>query len=137
MNNSSAFWQQASKAITWDCEPEQILDASKAPFYRWFAGGKMNTCFNAIDRHVLAGRGQQVALHYVSPMTGAEQHISYQFIQTQVERLAGLLVSLGVTKGDRVVIYCLWCQKRPLLCWPVPELARFTLWFLVVLPLMN
>jgi propionyl-CoA synthetase len=105
MNNPSAFWLQASKAITWDCEPEQILDANKAPFYRWFAGGKMNTCFNAVDRHVLAGRGQQIALHYVSPMTGTEQHISYQFLQTQVARLAGLLVSLGVTKGDRVVIY--------------------------------
>ncbi|MBB1270609.1 propionyl-CoA synthetase [Shewanella sp. SR44-3] len=105
MSNPAAFWRHASEAIEWDVAPQKILDDTNAPFYRWFAGGKLNTCFNAVDRHVLAGRGEQIALHYISPVTGAEQQISYQSLLAQVERLAGLLVSLGVEKGDRVVIY--------------------------------
>ncbi|GGB47874.1 propionyl-CoA synthetase [Shewanella inventionis] len=99
------FWQKAAKAISWDIVPNKVLDDSNKPFYRWFADGKMNTCFNAVDRHVLAGRGEQTAIHYISPVTQNEYAISYQSMLAQVKRLAGLMVSLGVTKGDRVVIY--------------------------------
>ncbi|PKH32011.1 propionyl-CoA synthetase [Shewanella sp. ALD9] len=99
------FWQQAAEAISWDLAPKTVLDDSNKPFYRWFADGKMNTCFNAVDRHVLAGRGEQTAIHYISPVTHNEYSISYQSVLAQVKRLAGLMVSLGVEKGDRVVIY--------------------------------
>ncbi|HBF46802.1 MAG TPA: propionyl-CoA synthetase [Shewanella frigidimarina] len=99
------FWQQAAKSIHWDVAPKKVLDDSDKPFYRWFADGKMNTCFNAVDRHVLAGRGEQTAIHYISPVTHNEYSISYQSVLAQVKRLAGLMVSLGVEKGDRVVIY--------------------------------
>jgi propionyl-CoA synthetase len=99
------FWQQAAEAISWDLAPQTVLDDSNKPFYRWFADGKMNTCFNAVDRHVLAGRGEQTAIHYISPVTHNEYSISYQSVLAQVKRLAGLMVSLGVEKGDRVVIY--------------------------------
>ena len=99
------FWQQAAQAISWDQVPKTVLDDSNKPFYRWFADGKMNTCFNALDRHVIAGRGDQTAIHYISPVTHHEYSVSYQSVLAQVKRLAGLMISLGVTKGDRVVIY--------------------------------
>jgi propionyl-CoA synthetase len=99
------FWLQAAEAISWDLTPKTVLDDSQKPFYRWFADGKMNTCFNAVDRHVLAGRGEKTAIHYISPVTQHEYSVSYQSVLAQVKRLAGLMVSLGVKKGDRVVIY--------------------------------
>lgn len=103
--NKQAFWQQAAKALDWVTPSKQILDESEAPFYHWFSDGELNTCYNAIDRHVLAGRGEQIAIHYVSPVTETEYSITYHELQAQVARLAGYLRTIGVTKGDRVVIY--------------------------------
>ncbi|MCG9965094.1 MAG: propionyl-CoA synthetase [Shewanella sp.] len=103
--NKQAFWQQAAKALEWVTPSKQILDESEAPFYHWFSDGELNTCYNAIDRHVLAGRGEQIAIHYVSPVTETEYSITYHELLAQVARLAGYLRTMGVTKGDRVVIY--------------------------------
>uniref|UniRef100_Q0HU28 AMP-dependent synthetase and ligase n=1 Tax=Shewanella sp. (strain MR-7) TaxID=60481 RepID=Q0HU28_SHESR len=105
ITNKQAFWQQAAKALDWVTPSKQILDESEAPFYHWFSDGELNTCYNAVDRHVLAGRGEQIALHYVSPVTETEYSITYRELLAQVARLAGYLQSVGVTKGDRVVIY--------------------------------
>lgn len=103
--DKQAFWQQAAKALDWVTPSKQILDESEAPFYHWFSDGELNTCYNAVDRHVLAGHGEQIAIHYVSPVTETEYSITYRELQAQVARLAGYLQSVGVTKGDRVVIY--------------------------------
>ena len=99
------FWSQAATAVDWLSPWDKVLDDSEAPFYHWFKGAKINSCYNAVDRHVEAGRGQQIAIQYVSPVTDTEYGISYAELQAQVSRLAGYMDSIGVKKGDRVVIY--------------------------------
>jgi len=99
------FWGAASAAIDWYEPPVAVLDSAGAPFHRWFSGGVLNTCFNAVDRHVAAGRGDQAALIYDSPVTGTSRTITYAQLLDEVSRLAGALRGLGVDKGDRVVIY--------------------------------
>jgi propionyl-CoA synthetase len=99
------FWGEAAKLIDWDREPAVVLDRSNPPFYRWFTGGVLNTCFNAVDRHVRDGRGDQAALIYDSPVTAAQRTISYRELLDQVARFAGVLSARGVSKGDRVLIY--------------------------------
>ncbi|OLR89965.1 propionyl-CoA synthetase [Actinokineospora bangkokensis] len=99
------FWLEAARAVDWDRPPTTALDASAAPFYRWFPDGVLNTCHNALDRHVAAGRGDQVALVYDSPVTGAKARFTYAELLDQVARFAGVLQGLGVVKGDRVVVY--------------------------------
>jgi propionyl-CoA synthetase len=99
------FWAEAAEAIDWERRWDRVLDVSRPPFYRWFAGGKLNTCWNAVDRHVAAGRGELVALIWDSPVTGQVRHFTYRELRDEVARLAGVLVSLGVAKGDRVLIY--------------------------------
>ena len=103
--NKAEFWGEAAKTLDWIQPAQTVLDESQAPFYHWFADGEMNTCYNAVDRHVLAGRGDQVAIQYVSPVTDTEYGISYGELQAQVSRLAGFMQSIGIRKGDRVVIY--------------------------------
>ena len=100
-----AFWSQAAKSIHWDRPFTRVLDESNAPLYRWFTGGELNTCFNAIDRHVQGGRGAQPAVIWESPVIGSKRVLTYRTLQTEVARFAGVLRSLGVGKGDRVVIY--------------------------------
>ena len=99
------FWMQAAEAIDWDQKPSKALDDSRAPLYEWFTDGMVNTCWNAIDRHVEAGRGDQVAVIYDSPITGNKRKITYRELQENVARLAGALAGRGVSKGDRVIIY--------------------------------
>ncbi len=99
------FWIEAAKGIDWDSEPTKALDDSRAPLYEWFTDARVNTCWNAVDRHVEAGRGDQVAIIYDSPITGAKRKISYSDLRDNVARLAGALTARGVTKGDRVIIY--------------------------------
>ncbi|MGV9249689.1 propionyl-CoA synthetase [Streptomyces sp. NPDC003710] len=99
------FWAEAAKAVTWTMEPERVLDADHPPFYRWFPGGELNTCHNALDRHIASGHGGRTALIYDSPVTGTKARYTYAELQEQTARCAGLLRSLGVGKGDRVVIY--------------------------------
>jgi propionyl-CoA synthetase len=99
------FWMQAAEAIDWTRKPTRALDDSNPPFYRWFADGEANTCWNAVDRHVEAGRGGQAAVIYDSPVTGAKRTITFAELQGEVARLAGALAARGVGKGDRVIIY--------------------------------
>ena len=82
-----------------------VLDRSRAPFYRWFTDGVLNTCFNALDRHVRSGRGDQAALIYDSPVTSSQRTYTYAELLDEVARFAGVLRGLGVGKGDRVIIY--------------------------------
>jgi propionyl-CoA synthetase len=105
VDNPEKFWAEAAKDITWYKEPEKVLDDSNPPFYKWFAGGKMNTCYNAVDRHVENGRADQTAIIYDSPVTNTIAKITYKELQTRVAAFAGGLASLGVVKGDTVVIY--------------------------------
>jgi propionyl-CoA synthetase len=99
------FWAEAAEAIDWERRWDRVLDATRPPFYRWFAGARLNTCWNAIDRHVAAGRGERVALIWDSPVTGQIERFTYRELRDEVARLAGILVGLDVTKGDRVLIY--------------------------------
>ena len=99
------FWGEAARAIDWYTEPSVVLDSSNPPFYRWFPDGIMNTCFNAVDRHVRDGRGSQAALVYDSPVTGAARVYTYDELLAEVAGFAGVLRGLGVVAGDRVIIY--------------------------------
>ncbi|MFN7985621.1 MAG: propionyl-CoA synthetase, partial [Vicinamibacterales bacterium] len=103
--DTDAFWAEAASGISWDRRWDTVLDSSRAPFYRWFVGGQLNTCFNAVDRHVERGRGKQVALIYDSPVTGIVRSFTYAELLHEVARLAGALRQLGLAKGDRVIIY--------------------------------
>ncbi|MCA0337013.1 MAG: propionyl-CoA synthetase [Actinobacteria bacterium] len=105
ISDPTAFWGEAAKAVEWITEPTTVLDDSNPPFYRWFAGGSLNTCFNALDRHVRDGRGDQVALYYDSPVTDTKSQYTYAELLDEVARFAGALRGLGVEKGDRVVVY--------------------------------
>ena len=99
------FWGEAARAIDWIEPPTRTLDATRAPFVRWFPGGVLNTCANAVDRHIEAGRGAQTALIHDSPLTGARAQLTYSQLGDRVARFAGALARLGVTRGDRVVVY--------------------------------
>ena len=99
------FWLEASKSIDWITPPKIALDDSNSPFSKWFPDGKMNSCFNAVDRHVLAGRQEQTAIQYESPITGQSASMSYGELKKQTEKFAGMLNEQGLKKGDRVIIY--------------------------------
>ncbi len=103
--NPEAFWLEAAQAVDWITAPTEALDSSGAPVYRWFPGAELNTCFNAVDRHVLAGRGDQTAIIYDSAMTGVKDRFSYNQLLEEVSAFAGVLRDQGVSKGDRVIIY--------------------------------
>jgi len=105
IEDPATFWGAAADAIDWVERPRTVLDASRAPFYSWFPDGRLNTCFNALDRHVLAGHGEQVALIHDSAVTGSVRSISYAELLDEVARFAGGLAGLGVGAGDRVIIY--------------------------------
>ena len=100
-----AFWMQAATAIDWYKAPTKALDDTNAPLYEWYTDGMVNTCYNAVDRHVLAGNGAQTAIIYDSPITGVKDTTTYAELKTQTANLAGALLAKGITKGDRVVIY--------------------------------
>jgi propionyl-CoA synthetase len=105
MQAPEGFWGQAAEAITWDKKWDKVLDDSNKPFYSWFSGGEMNTCFNALDRHVNDGRGDQVALIYDSPVTNTVRKYTYRELLDEVSRFAGVLKKLGVEKGSTVITY--------------------------------
>src|SRR6266699_2818049 len=98
-----AFWAEAAAAIDWERRWDRVLDDTRPPFYRWFAGARLNTCWNALDRHVAAGRGERVALIWDSPVTGSIERFTYREMRDRVARVAGALVGLGVKPGDRVL----------------------------------
>jgi len=105
LDEPEAFWAAAAEAIDWTTPPERVLDNSRAPLYRWFPDGRLNTCYNALDRHVERGRADQVALIYDSPVTGSVRRYTYRELRDEVARFAGALQGQGVQHGDRVIIY--------------------------------
>lgn len=105
LQDPDGFWAEAATAIDWLTHPTQVLDAADAPLYRWFADATLNTCANAVDRHVAAGRGEKVAIIHDSPVTNSVRRITYADLLDQVARFAGVLAGLGVGRGDRVIIY--------------------------------
>jgi len=104
LSDPDGFWMDQARQIDWAREPDRALEVEGDSF-RWFASGQLNTCFNAVDRHVLAGRGDQAAIIFESPVTGASREISYAQLLDEVERAAGALLVRGVGPGDRVLIY--------------------------------
>ena len=105
LTDPDAFWAEAAAAIDWDEPWDRVLDDSRAPFYRWFAGGRMNSCHNALDRHVDNGRADQTALIYDSPVTNTVVSFTYGELRDAVARFAGALAAQGVEHGDRVIVY--------------------------------
>lgn len=101
----AGFWGEAAAEIDWFKPWDKVVDDSRAPFYRWFVGGELNTCYNALDRHVAGGRAEQAALIYDSPVTDTIQVLTFKEMLDRVSRFAGVLRRLGVNKGDRVIIY--------------------------------
>ena len=100
-----AFWMNAAEAIDWDKKPSKALFADRAPLYEWFSDSMVNTCYNAVDRHVFNGRADQKAIIYDSPMTDTKYSITFAELLEKVASLAGALSSKGILKGDRVIIY--------------------------------
>ncbi len=104
VSDPEAFWAEAAGAVSWTKAPQRILDDDHPPFYRWFPDAELNTCFNALDRHMEA-RGDQPALIYDSPVTGSKRVYTYRELLDETACFAGVLRGLGVQKGDRVVLY--------------------------------
>ena len=105
LEDPEGFWADAARDIDWYKPAEKVLDDSNIPFYRWFQGGELNTCYNALDRHVEHGRGDQAALIYDSPVTGVKKTFTYSELRDTVASFAGALIDRGVEKGDRVIVY--------------------------------
>lgn len=99
------FWAEAAEAVHWFKKWDKVLDDSNPPFYRWFSGGLVNSCYNALDRHIYEGRADQPALIYDSPVTGTVKTFTYRELLDEVARFAGVLAGQGVSKGDRVILY--------------------------------
>ena len=103
--NPEKFWGEAAKDVKWFKPYKKVLDDSNPPFYRWFPEGKINTCFNAIDRHVEEGNGSRTAIIYDSPVTSKKISFTYSDLQKRVSIFAGALKNFGIKKGDRIIIY--------------------------------
>ena len=105
LDDPEGFWGEVAQDVHWTKRWDEVLDRSKAPFYRWFRGGELNTCFNAVDLHVEQGRGEQAALIWDSPLAGEVRRITYRELRDEVARFAGALRGQGVQRGDRVILY--------------------------------
>ena len=99
------FWGEAAQEIDFIEPARRVFDPGADVYGRWFVGGICNTCWNAVDRHVMQGRGEQPAIIYVSPLAGQKGTLTYRALQVETQVLAAILGKLGVTKGDRVVLY--------------------------------
>ncbi|TXM94631.1 propionyl-CoA synthetase [Methylobacterium sp. WL30] len=105
MRDPEGFWLDAARAIDWATRPTRAFDTASGPYGRWFPDGSLNACWNAVDRHVAAGRADQVAIRYDSPVTGTKRAITYVELLREVSALAAVLGDLGVVRGDRVILY--------------------------------
>ena len=105
IEDPEGFWAKAAEDIHWDKKWDKVLDDSDKPVYRWFAGGQLNTCYNALDFHIERGRGDKVAIIYDSPVTDTVRKYTYSELRDEVAKFAGVLKDQGVQKGDRVIIY--------------------------------
>src|SRR4029079_4449037 len=99
------FWGEAAQEIDWIEPPRRVFDPDAGAYRRWFVGGICNTCWNAVDRHVMQGRGEQPAIIYDSPLAGQKRTLTYHALQVETQVLAEILRSFGVEKGDRVLLY--------------------------------
>ena len=113
INSPDTFWDRAAQDVVWYKKYTRVLDDSRKPFYSWFVGGELNTCYNALDYHIEKGRGEQVAIIYDSPVTGVIRKITYRELKDEVARFAGALHDQGVKKGDRVIIYMPMIPQAP------------------------
>ncbi|HXK65484.1 MAG TPA: AMP-binding protein, partial [Spirochaetota bacterium] len=113
INNPEKFWSEAARNIHWYKPFTKVLDDSRKPFYRWFVGGQVNTCYNALDRHVEGGKGNQVALIYDSPVTDTIAKFTYKEMLDKVSIFAAALQKYGIKKGDRVIIYMPMIPEAP------------------------
>ena len=113
IDNPESFWKRQSEKIDWFKAPKTILSQDENGFYRWFSGGRLNTCHLALDIHVAKGRGNQPALIYDSPVTETKRSYSYTELLDETSRFSGVLKNLGVVKGDRVVIYMPMVPELP------------------------
>src|SRR5882672_12317640 len=120
IENRESFWAEQAKLVHWHKPFTSVLDYSRPPFARWFVGGQTNLCHNAVDRH-LASRGDQPALVYISTETNEQKEYSYRELHAQVSRTAAMLQSLGVAKGDRVIVYM---PMVPEACFAILACAR-------------
>ena len=124
LSDPNGFWGDIAQKIDWVKPWDKVLDDSNPPFYRWFAGAECNTCYNAVDRHVKNGRGDQAALIYDSPMTGeAAKTYTYADLKDEISRFAGVLRANGVGKGDRVIIYMPMIPQAPIAMLAVARLG--------------
>ena len=105
IDSPESFWRRQSEKIDWFKRPDSILSQDEKGFYRWFSGGRLNTCYLALDVHVANGPGEQPALIYDSPVTETKRTYSYAELLDETSRFVGVLKNLSVSKGDRVVIY--------------------------------
>jgi len=105
INDRETFWREQAQSIDWFDFPDKILTQNEQGFYRWYEGGKLNTCYLALDYHIENGRGEQAAIIYDSPVTNTKLRLTYSELRDKVAKFAGVLKGLGVTKGDRVIIY--------------------------------
>jgi propionyl-CoA synthetase len=105
LTDPAGFWAEAAQDIHWERKWDRVLDDTRKPFYLWFTGGVLNTCYNAVDRHVESGRADQAALIYDSPVTATIKRYTFRELRDEVARFAGALVDQGIKKGDRVIIY--------------------------------
>ena len=105
MRDPDGFWGEAAKQCAWTKTWDTVLDDRNKPFYRWFVGGELNTCYNALDYHIENGLGDQNAMIYDSPVTDTIKKYTYRQLRDEVADFAGVLAENGVTKGDRVIVY--------------------------------
>ena len=105
LKDPGGFWAAAAEDLHWEKRWDRVFDDTRPPFYRWFTGGVLNTCYNALDFHIDRGRGKQNALVYDSPVTNTVQVFTFDELRDEVAKVAGMLVKLGIGKGDRVIIY--------------------------------
>src|ERR1700726_5231616 len=105
LRDPEGFWAEAAREIDWIEPARKIFDSTMGPYGRWFTGAVVNTCYNALDRHVEGGRGDQVALIHDSPLTNTVSTFTYSELLTEGQTLAAVMADFGVTKGDRVILY--------------------------------
>ncbi|MCB2055824.1 MAG: AMP-binding protein, partial [Geminicoccaceae bacterium] len=105
LEDPQSFWAEVARDLDWSVPFERVLETDGRTWYRWFTGGRLNTCHNCVDRHVAAGRGDQPAIIHDSPLTGTRARITFAELRDRVARFAGVLREQGVAKGDRVIVY--------------------------------
>ena len=122
------FWAEAAREIDWYEAPKGVFDPAAGTYGRWFADGVCNTCWNAVDRHVIGGRATQPAIVYDSPLAGTRRVIAYDRLWTEVQILAAVLRDFGVGKGDRVILYMPMVPEAVFGCSPARASGRCIRW---------